>query len=478
MSRSIRVLWSSIFPLLALLAGCPGADSGPKPQPGQRALAGVRLRLAVVDDPALAAAVERLGGEWNAQTGATLETVQKAEAQIAGAETLPADAVLCPSHLMGPLAERKLLAAVPPGVIHDPQWTGLFELLRLHETVWGKDAPMAIPFGTPLFCCYYRADLLERIGRRPPETWAEYEELAELLAKHRPSSAAAWCGTIEPLRPGWGGLLLLARAAPEAKHRDNYSTLFDLETMEPMVASPPFVEALERLAGAAKVGPADPLGCDPAAARAAFWMGQCGMAISWPTAADVKLPAKIDPAIRVGFVELPGSSRVFDVANQDWVTRTDEQDPHVSLLGVSGRLGVVSAKSPHVDAAFELLVWLADAGRSPPLSTASPATTLFCKADLKSPEAWVEKPVSLKAAGSYGATVAAALGREQWLGALCLPGRAEYLAALDAAVAAAVRGRKSPADALGEAAVEWRRITARLGLDRQRTAYRHSLGLE
>jgi multiple sugar transport system substrate-binding protein len=67
---------------------------------------------------------------------------------------------------------------------------------------------------------------------------------------------------------------------------------------------------------------------------------------------------------------------------------------------------------------------------------------------------------------------------EQWLGALCLPGRAEYLAALDPPVAAAVRGQKAPADALRKAAARWKQITERLGLDRQRTAYRRSLGLE
>ncbi len=71
-----------------------------------------------------------------------------------------------------------------------------------------------------------------------------------------------------------------------------------------------------------------------------------------------------------------------------------------------------------------------------------------------------------------------ALDRQQWLGALRMPGRAEYLAALDDAVSAAVGGKQSPADALGEAAKRWQAITARLGLDRQRAAYRHGMGLE
>ena len=90
----------------------------------------------------------------------------------------------------------------------------------------------------------------------------------------------------------------------------------------------------------------------------------------------------------------------------------------------------------------------------------------------------MEKPVSALAAVQYGDATEAALRHEQWLGALRMPGRAEYLAALDEAVAAAVGGKKAPLDALLQADKKWREITARLGLDRQRAAYRHSLGLE
>jgi multiple sugar transport system substrate-binding protein len=61
---------------------------------------------------------------------------------------------------------------------------------------------------------------------------------------------------------------------------------------------------------------------------------------------------------------------------------------------------------------------------------------------------------------------------------LRLPGRDEYLAALDAAVAQAVAGDAKPADALATAAAKWREITARIGLENQRRALRRDLGLE
>jgi hypothetical protein len=78
----------------------------------------------------------------------------------------------------------------------------------------------------------------------------------------------------------------------------------------------------------------------------------------------------------------------------------------------------------------------------------------------------------------YSDATEAALQHEQWLGALRMPGRAEYLAALDDAVAAAVRGEKTAIDALLDADDKWQKITERLGPERQKAAYRHSLGLE
>jgi multiple sugar transport system substrate-binding protein len=483
----------SFLCLLLLLGGCSQPESGSDDQPARRPLEGLKLRLAVVDDPALVAAVTRLRGEWNVQTGAELQVRPVAERELFEGDALPADAVLCPSHLLGALAERKLLAAVPPAVLSGAQWGDIFELLKLREAAWGQQI-MAVPFGSPVLTCYYRADLLEKLRRKPPRTWTQYEELAKLLAAQKPAGSRAWCGTIEPLAPGWAGLVLLARAATYAKHRDQYSALFNVETMEPLVAGPPFVHALERLVAAAKLGPVDPLAYDPAAARAAFWKGECGMALAWPTAAKTALkdrppspPAPlppagegssaVDPHIRVGFAELPGASRVFNLSSRAWDNRPDDDDPRVPLLAVAGRLGVVAVKSDHRDAAFQLLLWLSDARLSPQVSAASPATTLFCRSHLKSPSLWVEKPASA-AAVQYGDVTEAALRREPWLGALRLPGRAEYLAALDEAVAAAVHGEKPLLEALLAAEKKWREITRRLGLDRQRAAYRHSLGLE
>ncbi len=438
----------------------------------------MKLRLVVVDDPAIANAVRGLKDEWNAQTGSEVEVIETSEKGIADAATLPGDAVICPEYLLGPLAELKRLAPVPRSVARDPQGprSQTFELLRNQEAVWGNEV-YGIPLGSPVFCCYYRADLLEKLHRKPPQTWKEYEELARLARDQ-----GAKYGTVEPLARGWAGLVLLARAAAYAKERDNYTTLFDEKTLEPAIAGPPFVRALEELVAAEKLGPADALDFDPTAVREEFWKGNAAMAISWPTGARTLTPGPSPKkgegkAVLAGFAELPGASEVYRPSSSAWEPRSDDGQC-VPLLGVAGRMGVVSAASEHTDAAFELLLWLTDPQWSSQVFAASPSTTLFRSGQVASPKAWVESNVSATAGRQYAEQTEETLARRQFLASLRLPGRADYLAALDEAVQAAVRGRQKPAEALKAAAEEWRAISKRLGVERQKAAYLHSLGLQ
>jgi multiple sugar transport system substrate-binding protein len=506
--------WLAFVCLMLAATGCPQPNSQPAPPSAAGSLAGIQFQLLVVDDPALAKAAERLRGEWHAQTGSDFTVVNTTGKDLAAAMSLDTDGIVVPSAMLGTLAARRQIAPLPEKLLrgdngdyadHDlnseighhsangdrgqsDSWGDIFDLLQLHEAVWGNQI-VAVPMGSPVLTCYYRADLLEKLHQRPPQTWEEYQELAQRLGEQKLAAGAGpWHGALEPLGPGWAGLVLLARAAPYAKHRDNYSALFDIETMEPLVAGEPFVRALEELVAAAKQGPREQLQFDPAAVRGEFWRGHCGMALSWPTAAAGKpLPpgghADSDSdrdrkAIRVGFAELPGSPQAYNVGSKTWEPLGEGVDPHVPLLGLSGRVGVVAAGTKHPEAVLQLLLWLSGERWSGQVCAASPATTLFRHAHVKSPRPWTEPPISPAAAAQYAALTEKTLGRSDYLFALRLPGRAEYLAALDNAVHAAVLGDATPAVALKEAAGRWRAITRRLGLHQQRTAYRQDLGVE
>jgi multiple sugar transport system substrate-binding protein len=488
-------------PFLLLLGGCPDADSR-RTTPLEGMLPeNIELSVLVVDDPALAAAIEQVEGEWNALTGSSFRIDPISQEQLEAAQTLQADAVIAASCQVGDVQAKAQIVPVPASLVKGDQgsWSELFSLLRVRETVWGNEV-VGVPFGSPVLVVYYRADLLEKLGRRPPRTWAEYSQLAELLSDRsllgQTASAAdtAWHGAVEPLGPGWAGLVLLARAAPYVSHRENYSTMFRIDSMEPLIDGPPFVRALEELVAAAASGPSEQLTYDPPAVRNAFWQGRCGLALTWPSAAREPSPsadspdAEASPAgraappgdrgVSIGLADLPGSTDAYDVAEKLWEPRREDgEEPYVPLLGTAGRLGLVLKSSPAPDAAFRLLFWLSDE-QSTRVCPASPATTLFRSPHLDSPENWVEQPMPPHAAAQYARMTQATLCRPQWLFALRIPGRRKYLAALDAAVHRAVRGEQTPQQALADAAHAWRKITDQLGLDSQRQAYWISLGLE
>ena len=460
-----RRLLPILFAFLALpLTGCPkqeDASEGPAGPPP-----GTTLRLIVVEDPSLAQSIGYLQSEWKAQSGVTLAIETVAQDDFDSGTAPDADVVIAPSWLLGPACEAGWVLPVPQKVIQNDEnnWPDLFSLIRYREVTW-KGKPMAVPFGSPVPVLYYRPDLLKKVGHRTPATWKEYQELVASL--DTPAVA-------EPLAEGWAGLTLLACSAAYATHPDNLSTLFRIDTMEPLIAGVPFVHALEKMVVSAN---AASLNMDPAAARAAFWQGKTAMAITWPTAADEAI-ADIKPDFPAGVTELPGSPVAFDVGEGTWEKRDSESDGRVSTLGVAGRVGMVTSQSPWPEPALQLLLWLTNQKWGSQVCSQSPATTLFRKSYVSGVSAWVETPMPDEAAQDYGETIASALGRRQCLSALAIPGRPRYLAALDAAVRAAVAKEKSPQEALQQAAQDWQKITEELGVDKQKAAYRASLGLK
>ena len=485
LSKSIGPrLLSAACCVLLVLAGCPKPESTSDESVKKTPLAGAKLRLLVVDDPELATAVGKLRGEWTAQSGAELVVAESTEGELLKKDSIDADAVICASHLLGPLAEGQRIAPIPKESLQasEVRWSQIFDLARDREAVWGT-ATFAVPLGSPVLTCYYRADMLEKLGRQPPRTWAEYQQLAELLSDREklgnlaPPKDAPWSGAIEPLAPGWAGLVFLARAASAAKHPDNYSTLFNIETMAPLVNSPPMVRSLVELVAAAKLGPAEQLTYGPAEVRNAFWQGRGGLALTWPTAA-AKLPKDVVKDLAVGVAELPGAVEVYNIDERSWDPRPADEPSRVPLLATAGRIGVIGRHSEYPEGVATLLLWLSGSDLNPPPSARSPQTTLFRQSHLKAPQTWVESTMSPATASAYADLTEATLRREQAVFALRIPGRAEYLAALDEAVRDAVTGKKPPATALSDAASRWSEITKKLGLQQQRVAYLHGLGLE
>lgn len=481
--------WLALVALgLPLWCGCPRpAPTPPKADDSQAPAAA--LRLIVVDDPGLATAIER---QWQATADTALELRRLTSEELVDPrrKRLAADAIIYPCGLIGELAERDFIVPISDEVVNGPELArrDILELIRGGEMVWGERI-YAVPFGSPQLGLWYRRDLFEKLELQPPRSWAEYRELAQRLSDRQrlgdlaPAAGAEWAATVEPLGAGWASQVLLARAAGYARHRSYFFTLFDTQTMEPLIASPPFARALEELVAAAKFGPSDAQTMTPEDARRRLELGQCAMALTWPSragtlATETETKTKTAPAGHLGVAELPPSAEVFHPAEKKWSPRDKTDLGYVPLLSVAGRLGSVTKGAAQPQAALKLLLRLSGAEWCDQISPASPATTLYRLSHVREVNLWMSEATEPALAKQYAELVKQTQRRGLWLFSVRIPGRARYLAALDAAVYQALGGEKPAAECLQAAAAKWREITAELGLERQKAAYWRSLGQE
>jgi ABC-type glycerol-3-phosphate transport system substrate-binding protein len=470
-----RMRGTSAWMLAVLTAVCVGGCSSDEPvSEDELPLAGMQLRVAVAGDPDLAKVIENLRGSWSAETGAEFSVVATAELDPAAAGQ--ADVIVFPTTELGTLVDAGPLAELPHGFKSDKriQWVDFFPLEAQFTSSWAGET-YAVPFGSVVLTCAYRADWLAEHGRRPPETWSDYQELVESFSRLEGTSPVA--GAVEPLGPGWAATTFLARAAAGAQHPSYYGALFDLDTMQPAIDGPPFVRALEELVDAARFTPAGLQANDVGEVLDRLYAGQAALGLAWHSAGRshvVRQTSADQPPPEIAYVPLPGSREVYNPDTQHWDERPLRR---VTLLGIPGRLGSMTARPDRAEASFALLAWLADWQRATPLGAASRACTLYRQSQVVAPADWLPSATPLAQAESYADAVAASLSADESLMLLRIPGHQKYMALLDEAVRSAVAGEAAPADALAEAAAVWRQLTDELGADLQRAAYRRSLGL-
>ncbi len=458
-------------------AGCP-TNTPATNAPGTGGTSSSPFKLLVVDDAPLGQAIAR---EWHALSEQELDIQNVTRAELSQASRLPADIVVFPAGEIGTLVERELVRPLDEKTLEEQGFDrrDIFDQVRLREIVWGNKL-VAAPLGSPRLLAVYRPDVFAQFSLTPPQTWKDYQAAAERLAAEGAPDHVA----IEPLAEGWAGQMLVARAAAYVAHRDQVSSLFDYQTLDPLIATAPYVRALEEIVAANKGRATDKLST-PADAWAAIRGGQAALAITWAHAAATPAArsAAANPggpapsgAVSLAFAQLPGSSEVYTFSQKKWNTRESGEEIHVPLLAVSGRLAAVTTTTADATDAQKLLVWLSGSETSAIVAPASQATTLFRQSQI---------PAAGRFAGGLDARTAKAYAdalvqasRLQRFVSLRLPGRAEYLAALDKAVHEALLGEKSPADALAAAAVTWREITGKLGIPAQQRALRRDLGLE
>ena len=237
--------------LLALpaLAGCPDqkpSETVAEPLP----FAGQEIRIGVPPDMGFRTTWEGPLNEWEAQTGAKVhleEILQPGAGEpitIFSGTTAPTMA-LFPLERAGELIAAGSLAPLPDVLRGDGtdgvNWSDVFQGPARQDMRHGKGSRFFSPCLLQSLVCYYRQDLLQAAGLKPPQTWDE--SIQQLLDKLE--SWAPGLNAVEPWSEEFRATMFLARAVSVAQHPGQYSLFFDIDTGEPLIDNPAFVQALQ-----------------------------------------------------------------------------------------------------------------------------------------------------------------------------------------------------------------------------------------
>lgn len=428
--------------------------------------------------------------EWTARTGARAELAEVDMTDGAG-PLLKADAapqlILFPWTRRGELLADRQLLAFPQDSLVESQldWEDVFRGLREKQSQIDV-GPALVPISSPVLVCYYRSDLLEKAGLKPPETWEDYQTLLDQLPTWAPGLTA-----VEPWSPEFRATMFLARAVPYVKSSGHYSIFFNVEDGEPFIASPGFVKALEVTQAALKKLAPEVLTYAPDTCRNLVVSGKAALAIGLEIGPGSKVftPAATVPnadaaattvqradAITIGFSRLPGAAKVYDTSLKDWVAGENQAANFVTFTGFAGLCaGVPSSTKPEqAAAALNLLssLMLYEGAAFPP-----GAKSLCRESQALDAAAWTGKDLAAAEAGKYIAAAAKSLRDRQQVSELPVVGHVEFRAALTSGLTSCLEQGKAPAEALNSIAADWKELLKKLGPEVVLSSYRSALGL-
>lgn len=418
--------------------------------------------------------------EWTARTGVA-HTLTESEEPATQSE-LAADLNLIPATACVELAAKGLLRPIPTIALSEDQldWKGLFQGLREQGCTLGG-TPSVIPLSLPTLVVYYRADLLAKSGRQPPQTWDDYLKLAKEMGDW-----AAGLKFCEPARGRWGATLYLARAAAFAKHPDHTAFLFDLETGDPLIDSPGFQKAWDLHRELFSLLPAEGKEMTPLDCRREIIEGRAALAIALEppglsrnstAGASASSGSQRGEGVQLGFVQLPGVKESFNPTLKRWEAPREGTVHQVTLTGFDGLAAVVSEK---LSEEGSLLAWnllqtvTLDDGGVIPEGIASPVR----EADLTRPEAFTSAPLEPIERGEYLAVVGRGLRNRQLVLEMPVIGRNEFLNSLADLAKQGVSGEGIPGENFTKGVAErWRAIGEKLGKSQVRDSYRIAHGM-
>jgi multiple sugar transport system substrate-binding protein len=343
---------------------------------------------------------------------------------------------------------------------------------------------------------YYRRDLLQDPEHQAafkeqygyalgvPKTWSEFRDVAEYFnGKDLNGDGTPDNGLTMHLKVGGQGMFhFMSFSAPFVIGPENPKLYwFDPETMEPLIASPGHVKAMETMVDLVQFGPEAMLAWSLGESWDHFLRGEAALTFTWGDLGALAQQEGSQVRGKTGSAPMPGTMEYYNLNTGEWI-QVDKPNIVGNTTGGSWA-PVISKFSDAPEAAYYLAALMAtkeksliyaargwdgaDPGRFshylPPDGTA--------KIDDYLAAGWDEADIR-----EYTRAYFENFNAENQFPYLRIPGTFEYWTALDIHLSEAATGQATAQEALEATKADFEAITDRLGRDVQQTEYKASLG--
>ena len=490
----------------ALLAACRREEATPTAAPAARTPAagmqfeGVEVNVITFTGPQIAEPLQRRAPEFQKLTGAKINVITVPFADLYQkiltdftTGTNSYHVIVFAPQWMADYVEPGYLEDLTPRIEADSalQWEDIAPFFRNFSATYGGKI-YTIPLDGDFQMVYYRTDLLEAEGLKPPETWEDYLAIAQHFhGKDLNGDGVPDFGSGIAKRRGAQSYWMFWSIAASflQSQGTQQGAFFDVDTMEPLTNNEAFERALEIYKETGKYGPPDELNWDVGDSRAAFVTGRCALTLDWGDIGTLAIdPEQSKVKDKVGAIILPGTKEVLDRKSGKLVACDANTCPH-AINGVNhapyaafgGWSGAINKNAPAKvkDAGYAFLSYMSQpAQANVDVTIGKTGFNPYRISQFENIDLWVKAGMSEAAARNYLGAIKDSLNSPNMVLDLRIPGAQRYQGVvLDTVLSRYLAGELTTKQAMEELTKGWNEITDELGREKQKQAYRSSLSI-
>ena len=372
------------------------------------------------------------------------------------------------------------------------QWDDISPFFRDFSSSFGGKTYL-VPLDGDFHMLYYRTDVFEKAGLKPPATWDEY--LADAKALNGKDFNGD--GT-----KGFGSCIAKKRNAQSywfvtdvvgsmvQSKGTGQGTFFKTTDMTPLVDNDAFRKGLEFLKESSKYGPPDELNMDVSDTRPLFVSGKCALNLDWGDVGVLAIDPKTSKVIdKTGSIITPGSKEVLNWDSGKLEACTQASCPnaidgvnHAPYAAFGGWSGGINAKANGKvkDAAYAFFSFMSQPAQSGiDVTIGATGFNPFRKSQQSYSKAWKDGGMSELAAKYYLGAIRASLESPNMILDLRIPQNQKYQqVVLDEAVSRFLSGEIDQNTAIKTIADGWTDLNNQIGKDDQLKFYKETLGIK